>query len=53
MGISTLDNAAVRAEIELPELKEGNPYLFEVQTLEKSDVLKVMEVLQLIESGAW
>ena len=29
MGISNLDNAAVRAEIELPELEEGNPYLFE------------------------
>ena len=28
MGISKLDNAAVRAEIELPELEEGNPYLF-------------------------
>ena len=28
MGISKLDNAAVRAKIELPELEEGNPYLF-------------------------
>ena len=28
MGISKLDNATVRAEIELPELEEGNPYLF-------------------------
>ena len=28
MGISKLDNVAVRAEIELPELEEGNPYLF-------------------------
>ena len=28
MGISKLDNAAVRDEIELPELEEGNPYLF-------------------------
>ena len=28
MGISNLDNAAVRAEIELPEMEEGNPYLF-------------------------
>ena len=28
MGISKLDNAAIRAEIELPELEEGNPYLF-------------------------
>ena len=28
MGISKLDNPAVRAEIKLPELEEGNPYLF-------------------------
>ena len=28
MGISKLDNAIVRDEIELPELEEGNPYLF-------------------------
>ena len=28
MGISKLDNAAIRAEIELLELEEGNPYLF-------------------------
>ena len=28
MGISKLDNAAVRAKIELPELEEGKPYLF-------------------------
>ena len=28
MGISKLDNAAIRVEIELLELEEGNPYLF-------------------------
>ena len=28
MGISKLDNAAVRAEIELPKVEEGNPCLF-------------------------
>ena len=28
MGISKLDNAAARAEIELLELEERNPYLF-------------------------
>ena len=47
MGISKLDDAVVRAEIELPELEA------EVQTLEESDVLKVLEVLQLTESRAW
>ena len=41
MGISKLANVAVRAEIELPELEEGNPYLSGVTDTREERCTKV------------
>ena len=49
MGISKWDNEAVRVDI---ELQEENPYLFRGTKLEKSDIPKALEMLQLIDFDA-
>ena len=49
MGISKLDNAAVKAEMNCHKKTHTYPG---VQTLEKSDLPKALEVLELNDSSA-